>query len=156
MSPSDAAFNAVNGSIARAIITPTTNITVDFRAVANANGSNITAGDFVGGNSYAAWATIKQLGSTATTGTAFNTLTNALSTGTLDNSGLTQTWSWSGLTTGTGLMLTSNTLTTGSLLSLVAANPILNSINGFFNVANNATPTFGTGIFARFQPNSTA
>jgi len=81
-------------------------------------------------------------------------LTSAIGTGSIDNTNYSQTWNWSTSTTENPLSITSNALTTGSLLSLTTSNNSLNSTNGFLYVANTGASTSGT--LARFASNSTA
>ena len=129
-------------AIAEAIITPTTNITVRLENILPSTRTYQGAAD--GSLQSQSWATIVQLGSTAATGVAFNTLTAAIASGALDNTNFGQTWSWSTLTTGTGLNLNANTLTTGSLQSLTSSSTGLNSINGLLYVANTGNSNLGT------------
>lgn len=76
---------------------------------------------------------ITQLGSSAfTAGTAlnFNSLAAAIATGALDNTNFGQTWDWSTLTTGTGLAMSANALTTGSLQKLTTSSTALVGTSG--------------------------
>jgi len=60
------------------------------------------------------------------------------------------------ITTGTGMNITNNAMTTGTALNINTTNANLNSTLGFFRVVNASTPVTPTGLFARIQPNNTA
>ncbi|HAM88683.1 MAG: hypothetical protein US83_C0003G0077 [Candidatus Falkowbacteria bacterium GW2011_GWC2_38_22] len=134
-----------------AIYTPTTDVTVQLW-------SHTTQGNLWGqgatdnADQYS-WIQITQIGSTASTGVALNSLIAATASGALDNTNYGQTWDWSTATTQTGLTMTGNALTTGGLLSLTSSNASLNSTNGLLYVANTGAST--NGIVARIQSNST-
>ncbi len=131
--------------IAEAIFTPTTNTTVRLE---NKMGLGLTI------VSSESWATITQVGSTGSTGVTLNSLLGAIAAGTLDSANFVQTWNWSTLTTGNGMTMAANALTTGSILSITSSNASLNSTNGLLYVANTDGSTNGT--VARIQSNSTA
>lgn len=85
--------------------------TVDFRA----NASNGTGSIYV----MAYGVSVTQVGTTASTGVAMNTLTNAMANGALDNAGYTQTWSWNSLGSSNGLVINStDTAATGNLFAI--------------------------------------
>lgn len=50
--------------------------------------------------------------------TDFNDIGDATNTGSVTNDGYAQTWTWDGLTTGTGLTMSSSSLSSGSLMNL--------------------------------------
>lgn len=119
-SPTGGNNNALPVGSAEAVITPTSNITVqlwmtDFNGGGTPTGIGVTAAE---GRS---WATITQLGSTnASTGVAMSTLTAALASNALDNTNYAQTWNWSTLSTGTGLSVNYSSLTSGIGQAVVA------------------------------------
>jgi hypothetical protein len=84
----------------------------------------------------------------------FSGLRSATNTNTLDNTNFNQTWNWSTLTTQTGLALSANSITSGTLLDLTSSYAAGTSANGILRVANTGAVTTGT-IF-RAQSNSTA
>ena len=92
--------------------------------------------------------------SPAVSSLAFNTLTNAAATGSLDNTNYAQTWNWSTATTQSPLAIQANALTTGSALNVTSSSGSLNSTNGLLNVSNSGAST--SGVLAKFQANSTA
>lgn len=82
----------------------------------------------------------------------FSSLISASSLNTLDNAAFSQTWNWSTLTTGTGLIFNFNSLTTGSGISIQSNAPI-NSTNGLLSVINSSTSV--NGVVFKAQSNST-
>ncbi|MEN5308928.1 hypothetical protein ABE425_15555 [Chryseobacterium cucumeris] len=74
----------------------------------------------------------------------------------IDSKNFEQTWNWNTADIQTPLTLKANALTTGTLLEIASANPMLNSTNGLVRIFNNALPTTATGIFARLQPSNIA
>jgi Chaperone of endosialidase len=116
--------NNATPSAAKVIYTPSTNQTVKVRMTAVTLGG---ASDFallaISDTRGASYASVKQLGSsvfTAGTALSYNSLTNAVAIGSLDNTNFDQTWNWSTLTTGTAQTMTANTLTTGTLEKLTS------------------------------------
>jgi hypothetical protein len=140
-----------SGGTADAIFTPSVDTRVELRIFG--------AGQMTGyGGALAsskAYAEIIQIGSTATTGNAFNSLVGATVANTVDNTALDQSWNWSTATTGNPLALSAPALTTGSLLSLTpSANAIGLTNNGrsFIQVGTttNTTPDLATGTINDF------
>lgn len=93
---------------------------------------------------------IQQLGSTnASTGVAMSTLTAALAANSLDNTNFTQTWNWSTLGSGDGLVIESGSASaTGSLLKFGITNA---SASGTALNITNA----GTGLVLRLNDDGT-
>jgi hypothetical protein len=85
---------------------------------------------------------------------AISSLIAAGADNTIDNTNFAQKWDWSTATTQTGLDLTANALTTGSVLSITSSSTTNTGTNGLLNVANTTATT--TGTVARIQANSTA
>ena len=83
-----------------------------------------------------------------------SSLTDALTTNTIDNTNFTQTWNWTTATTQNGLEFGANALTTGSVLRISSTNASLNSTRGLLDVANTGSST--SGVVARMQANNTA
>jgi trimeric autotransporter adhesin len=73
---------------------------------------------------------VKQIGSTAATGVSFNSLTAAIAAGTLDNTNYAQVWNWSAATTETGLTMSANALTTGTIQKLMTSSTALTGNTG--------------------------
>jgi hypothetical protein len=88
-------------SMAVGVYTPTTNQTVKVRT-----GGTGGTGNFIGFSH----ARVTQIGTTASTGVAMNTLTSAIANGSLDNTSYAQTWNWSTLTAGTSGLTLANTV----------------------------------------------
>ena len=88
-------------------------------------------------------------GSSNAANTALSGLTSATTTNTIDNTTLAQTWTWNALTTGTGLTLAVNsgsTLTSGSILSVSAANTTPANITGSAFSASTTSTGGGNAI----------
>jgi len=77
-------------------------------------------------------------------GTAMSGITAAGGTNTINNAGHTQTWHWNSVTTGTGLALSSSSLTSGSILSVTASNA--SSSGSALFATTNATASNATAI----------
>ena len=107
-----------------AIFTPSVDTLVQLRNVHGGTRS-ILGGT---GNNQSSGATIKQIGSTASTGIAMSSLTDALASNALDNSNYSQTWNWSTLSTGTGMSQNYDALTSGKGLEVVSSS--ITSTNG--------------------------
>lgn len=67
-SPADTAGNGGGGGISHMILTPSVTTIIELRSLIAIIGGLIASGDFAGGAGESAWATVKQLGSTATVG----------------------------------------------------------------------------------------
>jgi Chaperone of endosialidase len=128
-------------SSARAIITPTTNITVALRATFVSGGSPVLLSS---GTS----AVIKQLGSTASTGVAMSSLVAAIANNSLDNTNYAQTWNWSLATTETGLAMNFNALTSGNGLALASTST---GLTGNLFSATSASTAAATNGLVRFN-----
>jgi hypothetical protein len=127
------------GAPATAIITPTVDTDVEVRMTSdNATGSDFTRN----------WMEIVQLGTTASTGVAFNVLTNAIATGTLDNTNYAQTWNWSTATTQTGLTMGFDALTSGNGLAISSTST---SASGNLFSVTSATTGNATNGLVRFN-----
>ena len=123
-------------TVASAIYSPSS----DTRVELFISGSN--GGTVLSSNSYAK---ITQLGTTASTGIAMNSLADALANGALDNKGYTQTWNWNTLGANNGLVINSDDIaTTGSLFNVTNASAG-GSVNGLarFNFTGDHT---GNGV----------
>jgi hypothetical protein len=122
------------GAPAAAIITPTVDTDVEVRMTSdNATGSDFTRN----------WMEIVQLGTTASTGVAFNVLTNAVATGVLDNTNFAQTWNWSTAATETALALNMNALTSGNGLAISSTNT--GTTGNLLSVTSASTGAFTDG-----------
>ncbi|MEI6091560.1 MAG: hypothetical protein WCR42_13985 [bacterium] len=82
-----------------------------------------------------------------------SSLTAATGINTLNNANWAQTWNWPTATTQVPMLLTANTLTTGTILDITSSTGN-GSTNGLLRVAN--TGGSSTGIVFRAQSNSTA
>ncbi len=79
-----------------------------------------TSGYLLSTNGSGALSWVAPTAGTATT--ALNSVTAATSSNTIDNKNFAQTWNWNTITTTAALTLSSNSVTTGTLLSLVDSN----------------------------------
>lgn len=94
------------------------------------------------------------LGGSGGGGGALSAITSATATNAIDNLNFVQTWDWSTLTINTGLILSANGLTTGTVLSVSSTNTSLDSAAGLLYVANEGSST--NGYVAQLKANSTA
>ena len=134
--------NTSNISNAVAVITPTTNVTVQLWAVSVSGAVNIGTGVNVDSPTDFPWAQISQLGSTASTGVAMSSLTAAIANNALDNTNYTQTWDFSTLTTTNGLVSNANALTSGVLKQLATSSTAFTgSLLNLSSTGNNAGVT---------------
>jgi len=129
-----------------AVLTPSEDTVVTVYITAEGNSATMRGGYVQ--------ATIQQIGSTASTGVALNSLIAATASGALDNQNYGQTWAWSTADNETALTLTANALTTGTGLAITSSYASGNSTNGLLYVANTSAVT--NGVIARIQSNSTA
>ncbi|HYH75493.1 MAG TPA: collagen-like protein [Candidatus Saccharimonadales bacterium] len=101
----------MDATVAGFIYTPTSNQTIKLRVTGSSGSAGL--------RSNYSLATIVQVGTSAATSISMNSLSGALASGTLDNAGYTQSWSWNNLTNGTGLDIGSTaTGMTGSLVNI--------------------------------------
>lgn len=133
MGNSAAAYESKSGSI---IYTPTTNQQVKLVAFAG-------SGTIMGGQSFAS---ITQIGSTASSGVALSSLVDATANGSLDNRSYAHTWAWSTATTQTGLTMTGNTLTSGGLLNLATSSASASGNILSLNISNASASAKGLSI----------
>lgn len=89
-------------------------------------------------------------GNPAASSAPISGLTAATATNAINNANFAQTWNWDSATTETGLTITGNQLTTGSLLSLTSNNSSEASTNGLLHVAYNGG-VFNNGYLAKFE-----
>lgn len=149
--------NATGAGMLKLTYTSTQNIQVGVKLIGHAGpnpgivGSGNTATNNGSGGTYFK---VTQIGSTASTGLALNSIIAATASGALDNTNYDQTWNWSTITTGTGMAMTANALTTGTGLAITSSYASGNSTNGLLYVANTGAVT--NGVIGRIQANSTA
>jgi len=134
----------VRGTPAEAVITPSTDITVRLEITLS---TSVTALEATLGRG--PWATITQLGSTASTGVAMSSLAAALANNALDNSNFAQTWNWSTATTQTGLTMTGNALTSGELLDLATSSTAFTG--QLLNLSSTGNAGTSTGSLAKLD-----
>lgn len=73
-----------------------------------------------------------------------SSLTPATATNTIDNTSFTQQWNWSTLTTGLGIWIQANALTSGRVLRLTTNNAASSPTNGILQVENLSTSQAGS------------
>ena len=140
---------SINGdNQATVIFTPLIDTIVELRH--NFAQSRTYAGGPISTNATSAsQATIIQLGSTASTGVAMSSLAAAITANALDNTSFGQTWNWSTLSTGDGLVIESGSASaSGSLLKFGLTNA---SASGTALNITNA----GTGLAFRVNDDGT-
>lgn len=141
--------SVTNGSstslTAGGIYTPVADQTVKVRLTAY-SGSNVSIKASTANYEGQSYASVVQLGSTVSTGVAMSYITNALSSGSLDNGNYSQTWNWSTLTTTTGLSLTYNALTSGTGMNISTSSNSLNSSTGLLYINNSGSSTSGNVV----------
>ncbi|WP_158497198.1 tail fiber domain-containing protein [Micavibrio aeruginosavorus] len=71
-------------------------------------------------------------------GGSLSSLTAATATNTINNANFTQNWQWNTVTTGSGLALSSTSVTTGNVLSITASNTAMSG-NAFLSTINSTT-----------------
>ncbi|MFA6251924.1 MAG: tail fiber domain-containing protein [Candidatus Paceibacterota bacterium] len=120
---------------AQAIFTPSTDTTVTVYVTAEGD-SAVMRGGYV-------QATIQQIGSTASTGVALNSIISATASGALDNLNFAQTWAWSTADDETAMTMNFNALTSGNGLALASTSTT--TTGNIFSVTSASTGAFTNG-----------
>lgn len=133
-----AATTSTNNSVASAVITASTTLTVSL--IQTQSGT-----EGVDANGYAQ---ITQLGSSnALAGAAsvsFDKILAAIASSTIDNTNFAQTWNWSTATSSNALVIGANSLTTGSALTVNSASAGFAGALANLALSGNATTTTGS------------
>lgn len=130
--------NYTSNSVAKGIFTPA--IDTQVRVITQTSLASGVVSTTYGKGGYAK---VQQIGTSAFTSLSMSSLSAAISTGALDNKNFSQTWNWGTLTSGSGLVLNYNGLTSGTGNAIESSST--STTGNLFRVKSSSKGAFAAG-----------